>query len=196
MSSDRPQASQEDLAEAIREIRAYHKKGIESLEELRGRGKRGDRDIDAQAERLGWNPTRLHKARQFAHREDGYSRKQLDELCRLLREHRTILGVSHVYLLVTVPWPEREEIQRECIEGKWSTAELQAEFKRRYGTRRKGGRRRQVPSDRRTLYSRSTISLSAGGAGTKRSPRRRRRPRKSRPSSPPCPRTCRSGSGP
>jgi hypothetical protein len=55
--------------------------------------------------------------------------------------------VAHVGLLVTVPWPEREVLQKECIEGNWSTAELQAEIKKRYGFRRQGGRRRQVPSE-------------------------------------------------
>lgn len=98
----------------------------------------------------GWagSPTKLRKARQFAHRAEGHSRERLDALCRLLREHRPIFGIAHVGLLVTVvPWPEREAIQKECIEGNWSTYELQAEIKKRYGARRQGGRRRQVPAE-------------------------------------------------
>lgn len=147
MSEDRAPATSEEVADAIRAIRAYHDQGRQSLRELPQRGKHGARAIDEQAERLGWNPTRLRKARQFAHREEGYSRDRLNELCRLLREHRPVFGISHVGLLVTVPWPEREAIQRECLEGNWSTYELQAEIKRRYGTRRQGGRRRRVSSD-------------------------------------------------
>lgn len=147
MSEDRASAKPEEVAAAIWAIRAYHDQGRQSLRELPRRGKHGSRAIDEQAERLGWNVTRLRKARQFAHPEEGYSKERLNELCRLLREHRPEFGVSHVGLLVTVPWPERDEIQRECVEGNWSTYDLQAEIKKRYGSRRQGGRRRQVPSD-------------------------------------------------
>jgi hypothetical protein len=63
---------QQEVAQATQEICAYHKKGRESLRELPDRGKHGARAIDAQAERLSWNVTRLRKARQFAHADDGY----------------------------------------------------------------------------------------------------------------------------
>src|SRR5436305_827887 len=107
MSSDRPLATREEVNQAIREIRDYHEEGRKGLDEVPERSRQGARDIDAQAERLGWNPTRLRKARQFAHREEGYTQQRLNELCRLLREHRPIFGISHVGLLVTVPWPQR-----------------------------------------------------------------------------------------
>jgi hypothetical protein len=105
MSSDRPLASREAVAEAIHEIRAYHQQGRQSLRELPERGQHGARAIDAQAERLGsnWNATKLRKARQFANREGGYSRQRLKELCRLLRKHRPVFGISHIGLLVMVP---------------------------------------------------------------------------------------------
>ncbi|MFO0881820.1 MAG: hypothetical protein U0840_31425 [Gemmataceae bacterium] len=147
MSSERPTASPEVVSQAIRDIRAYHDQGRQSLRDLPQRGEYGGGAIDGQAERLGWNPTRLRKARQFAHPEEGYSRDRLNELCRLLREHRPVFGVTHVALLVSVPWSQREELQRECVEGNWSTQELQTEIKRRFGSRRQGGRRRRVSSD-------------------------------------------------
>jgi hypothetical protein len=147
MPSERLQASREEVAEAIPEIRAYHDQGRESLREMPQRGKHGARAIDEQVERLGWNVTRLRKARQFAHRTEGYSRERLNELCRLLREHRPDFGTSHVGLLVTVSWPQRERLQKEGIEGNWSTAELQAEIKKRFGSRKQGGRRRQVSGE-------------------------------------------------
>lgn len=124
MNDDRPPATADEVATAIWEIRAYHDQGRQSLRDLPSRGKHGARTIDEQAERLGWNSTRLRKARQFAHREEGYSRKRLNELCRLLRAHSPVFGISHVGLLVTVPWPEREAPQRACVEGNWSTYEL------------------------------------------------------------------------
>jgi hypothetical protein len=143
-SSERPKASREEAGKAIQEIKAYHEQGRRSLRELPRRGEHGARAIDEQADKLGWNPTRLRKARQFAHNSEGYSRDRLAELCNLIRDHRPVFGVSHVGLLVTVPWPQRERIQKECVEGNWSTAELQAEIKRQYGARRQGGRRRRV----------------------------------------------------
>lgn len=147
MTRERPKASPEEVSTAIREIRAYHEQGRQSLRDLRQRGGYGVRAIDEQAERLGWTPTKMRKARQFAHRQQGYTRERLNELCRLLREHRPVFGVSHVGLLVTVDWPAREQLQRECIEGNWSKSELQAEVTRCYGLRRQGGRKKRVPSD-------------------------------------------------
>jgi hypothetical protein len=147
MRSERPQASGEEVSQAVREIRAYHDQGRQSLKELPERGKHGAGAIDAQAEALGWNATKLRKARQFAHREGGYSRRQLDELCRLIREYRPHFGTAHIGLLVTVAWREREGLQKECVEGDWSTSELQAEIKRRFGPRRYGGRRRRVSTE-------------------------------------------------
>ena len=49
--------------------------------------------------------------------------------------------------MVTLTWPDREKLQQECVEGNWSTAQLQAEIKQRYGPRRQGGRRRRVSSE-------------------------------------------------
>ena len=51
----------------VRENLAYHDQGRQSLRELPERGKHGARAIDAQAEELGWNATKLRKARAFAY---------------------------------------------------------------------------------------------------------------------------------
>jgi hypothetical protein len=144
MASDRPKASREDVDQAIREIRAYHAQGRKSLREQPERGSWGAGEINAQAKKLGWNPDKLRSARQFADPENGYSGERLDELFRLLREHRPVFGVSHAGRLASVPMPLREEIQRECVEGNWSVAELGKAIKKRLGRRRHGGRRRRV----------------------------------------------------
>src|SRR5262245_44831039 len=122
MSESRPRATRDEVAEAIRQIKAYHAQGKQSLKGLPERGRYGQRALDEQAERRGWNVTRLRKARQFAHADEGYSRERLNELFRLLREHRPVFGVSHVAVLVTAPWPVRGEFQRLCIEHNWSKA--------------------------------------------------------------------------
>jgi hypothetical protein len=148
MSENRPRASRDEVERSIREIREYHRQGRASLRELPERGRYGQRALDEQAERLGWNVTRLRKARQFADPAAGYSREQLNELFRLLRAHRPVFGTAHAGVLVTASWAEgRAELQRLCLEGNWSKAELEAHVKARLGPRRFGGRRRRVAED-------------------------------------------------
>jgi hypothetical protein len=148
MSESRPRATRKEVAEAVRQIKAYYERGTQSLEELPERGRYGARAIAAQAERLGWAETKLRKARQFADPVLGYSRDQLHELFSLLREHRPVFGVCHVGVLVSAPWAEgRAELQRRCILGNWSKDRLEAEVKVLLGTRNWGGRRRRVADD-------------------------------------------------
>jgi hypothetical protein len=148
MAESRPRASRDEVAQSVREIREYHRQGRDSLRELPKRGGYGQRALDEQAGRLGWNVMRLRKARQFAGPESGYSRKRLNELVRLLREHRPVFGVSHVGILVSASWAEgRARLQRRCILENWGKARLEAEVKARLGPRRSGGRRRRVADD-------------------------------------------------
>jgi hypothetical protein len=147
MARERKHWTLERVNQAIQKIRAYHAKGVESLREMPEHGNYGDYEIRNQAARLGWNETKLRKARQFAHPEQGCSGQQLEELFALLREHKPSFGTAHIGLLVTVPWPEREQLQRKCIENNWNTSTLQEEILKQFGYRRKGGRRRQVSRD-------------------------------------------------
>jgi hypothetical protein len=145
MADPRPQASRAEIEEAIRAIREYHRQGRDSLRESAERGRYGQGALDEQAAELGWNVTRLRKARQFAHAEEGYSQEQLRELFGLLRKHRPLFGTAHVGILVTLSWAEgRAELQLLCAENNWSKATLEAEVKTRLGPRRQGGRWRQV----------------------------------------------------
>ena len=116
MSSDRPLATRDEVDEAVRQIRAYPKQGRQSLQHLPGRALYGASQIKELGDELDWADTRLRKARQFADPVEGYSRDRLNELCRLLREHRLVFGLSHVGVPVTVPWPQRGQIQRLCVE--------------------------------------------------------------------------------
>ncbi len=148
MAEPRPLASLTVVNEAVRDLRDYHRQGRASLRELPERGGYGQRDLDAQAEQLGWNVTRLRKARQFADPEAGYSWERLHELCRLLREHCPVFGTAHVGILVTLTWAEgRAELQQLCVQDNWSKAELEAEVRKRLGPRRQGGRWRQIGED-------------------------------------------------
>lgn len=147
MARKRPHVSTEKVEAAIKAIREYHAQGRRSLKELPGRGEYGDKTLADQAKILGWNNTKLRKARQFARKKVGYSGNHLKKLYILLRENRPNFGISYVGLLVTVPLILRDELQKECIVNNWSTAELKAEIKKRFGSRRQGGRRRHVSSN-------------------------------------------------
>jgi hypothetical protein len=145
MSDSRPCATPVEVQAAIASIRQYHEEGRRILQDVSMQGSYGQGSIQAQAERRGWNPTKARKARQFAEPTTGYSPDRLNELCRLIRGYRPHFGISHVGILLTVPWPERAELQKQCMAEYWSKSELEAEIKRLYGSRRQGGRRRHVP---------------------------------------------------
>jgi hypothetical protein len=157
VAAERPRAGRDQVGEAVREIRAYWEQGRTSLRDVPETEYRED-TIGNAARGLGWNVTKLRKARQFADPESGYTPQRLDELVRLLRQHRPVFGISHVGTLVTVPWDDadeskrRGELQRRCVEGNWSKAELVAEIKRLFGSRRHGGRKRRVAADRVGAY--------------------------------------------
>jgi hypothetical protein len=132
---------------AIRAIRAYYHQGQLCLAETPSSGNYGTRFLEERCKQLGraWNVTKLGKARQFA---DQYSPKDLRSLIRLLRKHHPVFGITHVGILLTVSKVRvRTKLQRWCIEGNRSTAELEAEIKKFFGVRRQGGRRRAVGLD-------------------------------------------------
>jgi hypothetical protein len=145
MSESRPRATRGEAEEAIRAIRAYWQQGRTILRQAPTRGGYHRGEIVDLARRLGWNETKVRKARQFASQ---YTREQLADLCRVLREHRPHFGPAHVGVLVTVPDArQRADLQRWCIEHDISKADLELEVKKRFGPRRFGGRRRQVAAD-------------------------------------------------
>lgn len=145
MKNERPRASSTDLDDAIREIRDFHAKGRESIRLLPGRGGFGVGEIEEQALRLGWTGTKLRKARRFATQYPG---RELDELCRLVREHRAIFRTAHVGVLVTAPETKvRDAVLLWCLNGNHSKADFEQEVQKRVGKRRKGGRRRRIDKD-------------------------------------------------
>jgi len=154
--SERPRASPKEVERSIRALVAFHRQGLRSLRALPRKGTHGQGEIPAQAERLGWDLNRMHKARRFALQ---YGKADLEHLCSLLRQHRPVFGVSHIALLVTVASrAKREELQRLCLRRNWSTKELQANLKQRYGKRRQAGRRPHIGSDLASILT--TLELA------------------------------------
>jgi hypothetical protein len=136
----RRKATPEKVEANVREIRDYHEKGARCLREVPELHQVGK--IRALAKEFGWNQTKVRKARQFA---DQYTPEHLDALCALLRRHLPHFGIAHIEVLVTVPDPqERETLERWCITGDASKAELLGALKGRRENLREGGRRRYV----------------------------------------------------
>jgi hypothetical protein len=147
MNQERSRAEPEALMAAIAEIRAYHREGRFCLANTPKSGNYGKGFIVERCEQLGpsWNPTKLRKARQFAAE---YAPNDLRKLVDLLKRYRPVFGITHVGILLTVSKVRvRTKLQRWCIDCNRSTAELEAEIKKRYGVRRQGGRRRAVGLD-------------------------------------------------
>ena len=153
MDPSRGRVTADKIEDTITALEAYHQQGATSLRE-HPKGVYDDGTIAAEAKLLGWNETKLRKARQFAHEQWGYNERRLKELFRLLRRDRPKFGIAHIGLLVTVAWDDgRETLQKDCIEKNWSKSTLELEIKSLFPDRRHGGRRRQVGDERGHLLA-------------------------------------------
>jgi len=145
---------------AIQQIRDFYRVGQELPPKQPHKEVVGRHIIDGEAKRLDMNPDTVRKARQFADPKVGYTRAELDELCRLIRDIQTqqtgeksVFGRTNLIRMLTVPRRYRKAFQREAVENGWSFRELEAEIARRFGTRRQGGRRRRIPSGAANLLT-------------------------------------------
>ena len=131
------------IEKSVREIREYWEAGCQSLAERGGRAGYKRAEIEAEARRRGWDPTKVRKARLFA---AAYSERDLEDLFGLLRKHerRWPFGTSHIGVLVTIPGSGRQAVQQACIEGGWSRARLEDEAKKGKKPRSNVGRNRRI----------------------------------------------------
>ena len=144
----------ERVATAVKKIRAFYALGRKIPPKQRHKDAYNHGVIRREAERRGVNEDTVRKARQFADPAEGYTPQELEELCGVVERVQpeqddglAIFGKTHVIRLLSVrPRRKRTGLQKQAIEGGWSTAELEAEIARRFGTRREGGRRRRVPA--------------------------------------------------
>jgi hypothetical protein len=140
---------------AVEKIREFYALGREIPPKLAHKQTYHQGVIRAEAQRRHINEDTLRKARQFADPVEGYTREELKELCDLIKrvqpeqdERKAIFRRTHVIRLLSVRSKRRRRaLQREAILGGWSTAALEAEIAKRFGTRRHGGRRRRIPPD-------------------------------------------------
>ena len=132
--------SSQRVEDALAEIRRLYATGRSSLEPYPQR--MGYGEMKSEAERLGYNPETLRKARAF---KENYSEKELDTLCAHARKHQFAIPVSHVVRLQSVPTEHRTALQQELIQHKWSKRELDGEIRKRFGNRMPtAGRRRRA----------------------------------------------------
>jgi hypothetical protein len=97
----------------------------------------------------GWNADKTQKALAITDPETGYTREAFSQLCHAVRANRSPLGEAHLMRLISVSNEHgaRDRLQREAITGCWPVRRLEWEIRKRYGTRRSGGRRAQVAKD-------------------------------------------------
>jgi hypothetical protein len=145
MAEDRPRASRTEVDESVRALRAYYEAGRTSLREVPARAANAVEAIREQAARRGWADTKLRKARQFANL---FTREELNELCRAVRQHRAHFGTASLGIIVTIPDArQRRDLLRRCLKGGMGIRALQREVRMRFDRRTFGGRRRQVADD-------------------------------------------------
>jgi hypothetical protein len=131
---------------AIKKIREFYALGQEIPPKPSHKQTYHQGVIRAEAQRRHINEDTLRKARMFTDPVEGYSRQELNELCRLIREvqsgqdeRRAIFGKTHLIRLLSVrPKRRRAALQKLAIKKGLSSAELEAEIAQRGG--RAGGR--------------------------------------------------------
>jgi hypothetical protein len=137
--------SRDDMPAAIDRLREYHRVGTEILTEF-GPGR--DPGMDKISKRYGLGVHVVRVLRKFADEDHGYTEAELNELCAQSEKHGYTVGVTQLRHLVTIgDKKERARFQRQMIRGKWSNSETVAELVRRFGRRRKGGRKPHVAAD-------------------------------------------------
>ena len=138
-----------EVREAVRAIRALHALGRRLPPKAAPRAAYGQAVVARAAEARGTNEDTIRKARAFADPVAGYTPAELDELCGLVEavqpghgKGQWVFRPSHVIRMLTVrPKGRRKALQVRAVNGGWSTARLEAEIAKAFGTRREGGRK-------------------------------------------------------
>lgn len=147
-----PDLTNAHVKEAIQAVQDFFVTGLASLASS-SPSRYGK--VATEAAELGLSAEMLRKARKFASAEDGgYTKAQLERLCRQCKEHGFAIGVSHIIVLLSVSKEHRAGLQKEAIEGHWSRADLEREKKQRFGKRRDTARTPESPRSLEEAYVR------------------------------------------
>ena len=139
---------------AVRGIKDFHATGRKLPPKASHREAYNQGTIQAAGEQIGLSAEAARQARQLADPQGGYTTTELRELCAFIKDTQPdqddalpVLGKTHLIRLLSVPKSRRAALQRAAVKGAWSTARLESEIAAKCGTRREGGRKRQVPHD-------------------------------------------------
>lgn len=146
---------------SVHDIRELFEIGQEALRVLSTAGGSGygEDQIGQVARRVGRNPETVRKARQIADPKEGYSRHELEALCKAILAQGNIAGgcvftQSHLMKLIAVtPKRERDRFQGEVLRHGWSRKEMERRMLAAYGRRRSGGRKPRVMTDVRAYLA-------------------------------------------
>jgi len=151
-------ATRQEVRAAVEELRRFHKLGIAILKEY-GRRAAASNDetsvMDEIRDRYELKAHHVRAVRRFADPKRGYSKPELDELCKLClskddNPSSLVVGLTLVRHLLTIKdKPARRRFQAEMIKHGWTHTRTEAELTRRFGFRRhrSGGRRPYIPDD-------------------------------------------------
>lgn len=142
----------EQVTLAVKRIKAFYRIGKGVRVKTTHKESYGLGEVENEAEKHDMNPDTLRKARVFADRDRGYTKKEVEELCMIIKEVQieqdgSIFGRTHVIRLLSVPKAQRADVQNMAINNGWSVGELETYIASNFGSRRDGGRKRRVPSD-------------------------------------------------
>lgn len=144
--NERQMSQMQDAAKVEEAISVILERFEIGKEIFRRCGKTSPRGLIATlAEEHGVNRDTAQKLRAMADPDTGYTKAEINRLCRDFRKTGYSLTVSHFVKLVSVPkGRKRDRLTAKAIENRWSTHELQAEILAVQGRRQVGGRRPKV----------------------------------------------------
>jgi hypothetical protein len=163
-SAQRPGAPKKQVDAAVRTVRAIFDEGVTLRNMLRKATARGERKmawVEKEAEKRGMNRDYLWKAMMFTDPETGFNTDELEELCRLVKDNRRIVGRAFVAKLVSIPKKSRMMFAEEILTKGLSLNELDDLLTQRYGRRKRGGRRPRMLANRKdTLVGLDSMCVS------------------------------------
>jgi hypothetical protein len=150
MSKQTTMLDVETVKQGITELRQLYATEKEIRDRLSRPPHRAKR-LEKVARELNLNEEIARKLRQFADpKNGGYSRAELNALCRVCKENGFVIGTQYVIRLLSISKErgERARFQEEAIENHWTCARLETEIRARYGRRdRRAGRRPRIPNN-------------------------------------------------
>lgn len=147
MVGHRPQSLQDPwpaVQAAIRQLRQAHRIGRRILDEAGPRGGYGKHRVLEIATEHGFGEEAGRNLRRLA---ETYSKEDLDNVCRLCRDHRRALGLWSFFKFMVIPdRRSREAFAKDAIAGHWSHARLERELRHRFHREpTKRGRKPRLP---------------------------------------------------